>query len=242
MSILAVPISEKLPFLVGGLDRPNPNVFQEISVPDVPRETKVKIANEPKEWEEAFCLVAASYRARGYEHSSSKNLRFTPYHALPGSVTFVAKQQEKVIATLSLIPDNTLLGLPLESLYGSEIDGLRAAGRRIVEVTSLADQGLGLREFTPIFIALMRLMSQHGIRENADTWVITINPRHRLFYTKVMGFVSLGPQRLYPSVQNHPAEAYMLDVPLLKTNAPQMYEKLFGEQLPDDALTAHPMA
>jgi len=202
---------------------------------------QVKIATEPHEWEQAFRLVAEGYRARGYEAADSRKLRFTPYHALAGTVTFVATHDTRVIATLTLVPDNSLLGLPLEVLYAAEIAELRRAGRRLVEVTSLADEGLGLREFPPIFTALMRIMSQYGIRRQADTWVITINPRHRLFYTRIMGFVPLGPQRQYASVQNHPAEAFMLDVPLLKANAPRMYTALFGEQLPDEALTACPM-
>src|SRR5262249_15939786 len=118
---------------------------------------------------------------------------------------------------------------------------LRRAGRRLVEVTSLADQGLNLREFIPIFIALMRLMSQYVLSQNADTWVITINPRHRVFYRRVMGFVPFGPQRAYPSVQNHPAEAYMLDLKLARANAPQMHQNLVGQPLPTEALLAQPM-
>src|SRR5207244_27439 len=66
----------------------------------------------------------------------------------------------------------------------------------------------------------------------------SINPRHRSFYRKLWGFVPLGPWRAYPQVQNHPAEAYLLDVPLLKANAPEMFRQIFGEWLPRDMLKA----
>src|SRR5207249_986101 len=164
------------------------------------------------DWDQAFRLVAATYQARGYDPPDAGPVRFTPYHALPDTVTFVAKHGNAVVATLSLVQDNTLLGLPMQSIYASEIEALRQAGRRLVEVTSLADAGLDLREFVPVFMTLMRLLSQYGISQGADTWVISINPKHRSFYRKVMGFVPLGPWRAYPLVQNHPAEAYLLDV------------------------------
>jgi hypothetical protein len=161
-----------------------PMIGRPVPVAGVSREICVKIATTRSEWEDAFRLVARTYRSRGYEPEDTHDLRFTPFHALPNTVTFVAKHGDEVVATLSLVLDNVLLGLPMEGLYGPEIAGLRGAGRRLVEVTSLADQNLSLREFTPVFLALMRVMSQYGIRQNADTWAITINPRHRLFYTR----------------------------------------------------------
>jgi hypothetical protein len=182
--------------------------------------------------------VAQSYAKRGYDPLDWLGVRFTSHHALPDTTTFIARAANQIVATLSLVADNSLLGLPMESIYGPEIEQLRQDGRRLVEVTGLADHGLSLREFLPIFVALMRLSSQFGIRQRADTWVITVNPRHRSFYQKVMGFEQIGETRAYPSVQDHPAEAFMIDMPLLQANAPAMYQQVFGESLPADALTA----
>jgi hypothetical protein len=70
--------------------------------------------------------------------------------------------------------------------------------------------------------------------------VISVNPKHRNYYRKVLGFVPLGPWRAYPSVQNHPAEAYFLDMELLKTK-PVMYEHIMSEALPAEILKTHPM-
>jgi hypothetical protein len=212
-----------------------------VPVPEIERRVQVTIASKPEEWMGAFQLVAASYQARGYEVPTGNPYRFTPFHALPETTVFVAKHQGRVIATLSLVLDNDLLGLPMETVYGEEIAELRRAGRRLLEVTSLADEGLGLREFVPVFVTLMRLSTQYGLRRGADTWVISINPRHRAFYRKVLGFVPLGPWRAYPSVQNHPAEAYRLDPGLMRDNAPQMYERLLGEPLPEATLMARRM-
>jgi hypothetical protein len=74
-----------------------------IQVPGLARNVHVKIASARPEWTQAFALVAASYRARGYQRANGTALRFTPYHALPDTVTFVAKHGDTVIATLSLV-------------------------------------------------------------------------------------------------------------------------------------------
>ena len=209
-----------------------------IQVPGLVRDVHVKIASVRAEWTQAFALVAASYRARGYQCANSKAFRFTPYHALPDTVTFVAKHGDAVIATLSLVFDNTLLGLPMASIYGTEIDRLRAAGRHVVEVTSLADAGLGIREFVPIFVSLMHLMTQYALSQDADALVISVHPRHRNFYRKVLGFVPLGTCRAYPAVEDHPAEGYFVDEPLLWAKAPRMHETMLGRRLPPQALAS----
>ena len=143
-----------------------------------------------------------------------------------------------MVATLSVVPDTELCGLPMESVYGAEIEGLRQQGRRLAEATSLADQDLGIHEFVRVFKTLIKVGMQYHVRQGGDSWVIAVNPRHRGFYQKVLGFVPLGPRRAYPSVQGHPAEAYVSGVDLLRTHAPEMNREVFGEPLPDSVLRA----
>jgi hypothetical protein len=202
------------------------------------RAFEVKVATERGEFEQAFQLLAARYQARGYEDPSPKLFRFTPFHVLPDTVTFVAKHGDRVVATLSLVPDTSLLGLPMECIYGEEIARLRREGRRLAEATSLADGGLGTREFIQVFTALIKLAMQYHLRQGGDGWVITVNPRHRNYYRKVLGFEPLGPCRSYPMVRDHPAEAFLLDVDLMKANAPRMHGEILGEPLPESVLTA----
>jgi hypothetical protein len=153
-------------------------------------------------------------------------------------VNLVAKHGDRVLATLSLIPDTTRLGLPMESIYAAEVAQLRCHGRRLAEATSLADEGLSLREFVRVFRALIRLGMQYHVSRGGDSWVITVHPRHRNFYQKVVGFVPLGSCRAYPAVQGHPAEAYILDAKLMKVHAPEMHRDVFGEPLPEHVLAA----
>lgn len=214
---------------------------QPVSVPGVSRPIQVKLASEEQEWQQAYELVAVTYQARGYEAPSSKLVRFTPYHALPDTATFVAQYGGEVLATLSVVVDNTLLGLPIETIYEAEVAELRRAGRRLAEATSLADRGLSRSEFIPVFLTMIRLAMQYAVKQGSGTWLITVNPRHRSFYSRAMGFVPLGPRRSCPSVQDHPAEAYLLDDALMTANAPAMRERIFGEDLPDAVLPAPAM-
>ena len=200
------------------------------------RSIAIKIASEQAEWEQVFQLLADNYRARGYEVEGSQPFRFTPYHVLPDTMIFVAKHQERILATLSLVPDTSLLGLPMESIYGDEVADLRRQGRCLGEATSLADSDLSSREFLQAFQAMIKLGMQYHVTRGGDTFVITVNPRHGGFYQKVLGFVPLGSCRAYPSVMDHPAEAYLVDRKLMEANAPKMYHEVFGELLPRQVL------
>jgi hypothetical protein len=213
-------------------------VPRSIAVPNVGRALAVKFASSESEWEQAFALAASSYQARGYESPGVSRLRFTPYHALPDTVTLVAKEEEHVLATFSIVLDNTLLGLPMENTYPDEIAALRQRGRRLFEATTLAEDGLNVREFMQVFLTLIKLSMQYHTSQGGDAYVIAVNPRHRKFYTKIMGFVPLGPLRSYAAVQDHPAEAFLLDNQLLRANAPDTYRQMFDESLPRESLLA----
>jgi hypothetical protein len=196
------------------------------------RTIRVGFARERGEFEQAFRLLAAGYRARGYAEPGDQPYRFTPHHVLPDTATAVARDGGTVVATLSLVPDTGLLGLPMEAVYRPEVEALRGAGRRLGEITSLADRDLAPREFLRVFMGLIRLTFQAHVRRGGDTWVFAVNPRHSLFYRKVIGAEPLGPRRSYASVNDHPAEAFWLDRRVLQANAPAKFQEFFGEDLP----------
>lgn len=202
---------------------------------------EVKLASEPWEWEQAFQLLAATYQERGYEWNTEKAYRFTCFHALPDTALFVARQDSEVVATLTLVADNDLLGLPLDALYAEEADALRRQGRRIGEVTSLASRALGQREFLSVFLTMIRLMGQYHLAQGGDTWAVTVNPRHKAFYCRLLGADPLGPCRPYPAVGDAPAEAFWFDRPLIKARTPRTYEIIFDDLVPDGCLQAWPL-
>jgi hypothetical protein len=208
-----------------------------VPVRGLTRAIRVKIASERGEFEQAFQLLSERYKARGLEAPDARKYRYTEHHTLPGTVTFVALEADRVVATLSLVPDNTALGLPMECIYAEEVDSLRRRGRRLGEVISLAEDGLSYREFLRVFGALIRMMGQYHVRQGGDAWVIAVNPRHRDFYCRVHGFVPLGPRRAYSAVQDNPAEALELDMESMRERVPAKYHEYFGEPIPRSVLT-----
>jgi hypothetical protein len=208
-----------------------------VPVEGVHREITVELAATRHDWEDALHLVAGNYQQRRYETGHTCDLRFTSYHALPDTVVTIAKEHGRVLATMSVFVDNTLLGLPMDDLYAAELRPLRAAGRRLCEAGCLASRDLNLREFMAVFEALIRLVWQHHVAEGGDTVVISCNPRHRLYYTRVLGCEPMGGVRAYAAVENHPAEAFVLHVDRLRQYSPAMYAKIFGCPLPAAALT-----
>lgn len=209
-----------------------------VPVPGIARDISVKMAATADEWEQALRLTADSYRARGYEPGAGGEFRFTPYHVLPQTVVLVAKERDRVVATLSLVMDNSLLGLPMAAIYGLEVRALRRAGRRLGEVSNFAESGLGLSDFLAVLVSLIKLAWNHHVHHGGDTALISCTPRHGVFYEKVLGFVSLGPARPYPWVQNAIAGGYMLDVPLMQQRVPEIYQKVFEQPLPPDVVQA----
>jgi hypothetical protein len=204
------------------------------------RDIRVRIATERSELEGASALLAPGPRARGAGCPGNESYLLTPHRGLPGTVTLVAVDAGRVVATLSLVPDSADLGLPMERLYGPEITHLRQDGRRLAEAVGLADAGLTIREFVQVFKALCTLAVQYHAGRGGDTWVIAIDPRHRNFYERVMGFVPLGPQGSSPTVQDQEPSsgAYLLDLELMAANAPQMYREVFEDPLPAAVLAA----
>jgi hypothetical protein len=185
--------------------------------------------------------VAAKYSEKGYVESEEDELHFTLYHALPDTVTFIAKEGDRVLTTMSLVPDNMVLGLPMESVYAEEIEDLRLKGKRLNEVTCLADADLPLRQFVPVFMAMSRLLLQYNASQGSNELVIEVNPRHVKFYRKVWGFVPIGPRRACPLVQGAPAEAFYMDIHLMRENASTTYEFAYSEPLPQEALVSRRM-
>ena len=138
-----------------------------VVVPISGRSIVVGLARERVEFEQAFRLLAVNYQARGYDGPGPRPFRFTPFHVLPDTTTFVAKDVGKVVATLSLVPDTRLLGLPMESIFGPEVEALRREGRRTGEVTGLADRDLSPREFLPVFMAPILI---RPVKAVLDAW------------------------------------------------------------------------
>lgn len=206
-----------------------------VPVLGVARSLTVQLASTPDEWRQALALISENYQSCGYECAGA-DYRFTLHHALPDTVVLVAKERSTVVATFTLVADNTVLGLPVESSYPEEVERFRREGRRLFETTCLADRGLSLREFAPVLTALFQLGWQYVVSRGGDLNIIHVTPRHAQFYRRAFGFEALGPHRACPHVQNTVGVALYLDRSLMAARSPQVGQRLLGQRLPALAL------
>jgi hypothetical protein len=200
-----------------------------------------KVANTPAERRDAFRLVYDAYLRAGLARPNPHRVRVTPYHLLPTTHVFIARYQGEVISTLSLVGDNEL-GLPMESVYGAEIDRRRTLGLSISEVSCLADRRSSRREFLTVFCGLSRVMAQFARRQGYDQLLVVCHPKHSAFYIRYLGFEVIGGLTECPHVLNKPAVALCLDFDRVDREPPACYERFFGEWLSEEQLRSSGMS
>jgi hypothetical protein len=169
----------------------------------------VKQAETQEELEAAYRLVHQSYVEAGYMDPHPSGLRVRAFEVLPQTATFIAVENGEVIGTISLIVDSPL-GLPMEESYREEVNALRAQGRKIAEVSSLA-VAKGSRNLG-IFVRLCKYMTLFAISVGVEDLCIAISPEHAPFFKEVYLFETMGEVRSYSSAKEDPVVALRLDL------------------------------
>jgi hypothetical protein len=98
----------------------------------------------------------------------------------------------------------------VDQLYKREVDQLRAMGRKPCDITRLAvDQDIKSKS---VLAALFHLTFIYGHNiHRATDFLIEVNPRHVVFYQRMLGFVPFGEERVCPRV-NAPAVLLRLEL------------------------------
>ena len=194
-----------------------------------------KVAGSPTERRDAFGLVYEQYLKSGLSEPNQHRVRVTPFHLLSTTHVFVAYRSGQIIATMTLVGDGAL-GLPMESIYGDEVEARRAQGLRLSEVSCLADRRSDHRHFLSVFVGLSRVMAQFARRQGYDQLLVVCHPRHAAFYQHYLGFAMIGSVARCPHVQNKPAVPLCLDFDYVDRHPPACYKRFFGDWLPDQQL------
>jgi len=180
--------------------------------PDDSRRIKVRLADSDGHRMRASFLVQRRYAWRGYEVGEIPSM-------LPNRITLSACDGDETIATISVGLDSTL-GLFVDKLYRDEVDALRAEKRKVCEFTKLAAEA-DLRS-RPVLAALFHVAYIYARRINDCTDLfVEVNPRHVLFYKRMLGFQDCGPERHDPRVQA-PAILLRLDLAFAQQQIAEM--------------------
>lgn len=214
-----------------------------LHIDDVTKTTgdiKYKIASTRTEREAAFRLVYDSYLRAGLGRSNCFRMRVTPYHLLTTTDIFLARCGADVIATVTLVADGKL-GLPMESVYKTEVAQRREERLNLGEISCLADRRRDFRRTLPVFTELCRLMIQTARKRGMDETLVAVHPKHARFYQRFCAFEQIGEEAIYERVCNHPAVAMSLNFARLDRQGHANYEKFFAETIPAEELAPRPI-
>lgn len=146
---------------------------------------KIRLATSDDRLQSASLLIQKRYAWRGYDAAN--------INQDPNRITLLAFEQDAIVGTLTLGLDSPV-GLSVDDMYKAEVNALRAAGRKVCEITKLAiDESVKSRQ---VLAALFHIAYIYGrnIHQGTD-FVIEVNPRHVLFYKRMLGFEHYGPER-----------------------------------------------
>ncbi|MCK6473474.1 MAG: hypothetical protein L6R28_17255 [Planctomycetes bacterium] len=189
----------------------------------------LRMANGLQDRRRAWRLAYEVYLEKGYAQPAGDCCWYGRHDALPETVTFLAEDNGRPVAAVTLVFDSPWK-LPADEVAGSALDALRAQGRRPCELVSLVslEQGRRGAEIVKHLFKLAWVAARHGA--DATDFVITVNPRHVSYYTTVLLFERLGATVPCPRVKGAPADFLRLDLLNAEGRYAQRYDALLGRR------------
>ncbi len=207
-----------------------PLVRRMFAVPqNLPSGLVFKKAETFDEIEQAFRVAFDAFHERGLVSDNKGRLRVTKFHALPTTNILIAKLNDEVIATMTVVVDSAM-GLPLEKLF--DIQDIRNRSVRMAEISTLAIKASHRSQrgqlLLPLCNFMYRLCRQYlGV----DVLVAAVHPAIQDFYRCILLFqdINNAEVKTYDFVQGAEAVASWLNIAELPAN----YIKVYGNKKPE---------
>jgi len=195
----------------------------------------IKIARTDSEWRQAFALLKIRFEENDLIPKSDKQYYFRSWDSLPNTTLFIAREQDQVIATTTLVWDQPYLGLPVDSVYKKEVDYFRTKNLRVAEGGMIATvNGLGYKQALQATVGIVKLGIAYFFDQQGDILISSAHPKHNKFYQKKFGFELLGTEKDYPDRNNKPVQAYYLNQYVMSKLAPECYKDVCTFRLTED--------
>ncbi|MEO7031725.1 MAG: N-acetyltransferase [Herbaspirillum sp.] len=175
---------------------------------------RIRFADTEEGRNSASMLVNKMYSWRGYAgvHKIAKR---------KNRITLTASMDVSVIGTVTLSLDSPT-GLMADEVFKDQIDLRRGPGRKLCELTKLAFDPSVKSPFALAALFHMCFIYARRMNQCTDAF-IEVNPRHRRYYEKMLGFKLQGERRTNNRVN---APAYLLWIDL--DNMEELVEKFGG--------------
>lgn len=179
------------------------------------RQFKIRAADDHGGRSAASVLLGRMYATRGYACTP------LPQHPLTERLTLIATEDTETIGTITVGFDSPKR-LLVDELFLEETDALRSAGHRLCEFTKLAMDSVVRSKRVLASLFHVAYIYSHRVM-GLDSLLIEVNPRHVLYYERMLGFRTIGATRHNPRV-NAAAVLLCLDLAL----AEQQIERFGG--------------
>jgi hypothetical protein len=181
---------------------------------------------------EAWSLVYQAYRRAGLIDPNPFEIHTVPQAVGPQTMVVTGMMGPEVGTTVSAYIDHPG-GLPLDTVYRPEIDGLRAEGRKVMEVGLFGDRRDHLTRSSVGLFELMRFAFFYAVHTKCDDALIGIHPRHAPFYQRYIGLEPMADLRTHPAVKDHPVVLMRMDFRAKRERMPKGLAYFVNNELPE---------
>ena len=168
------------------------------------------VAQDADQVVEAWELVYKSYLKVGLIDPNPARIHTAPEAVGPNTAVVRGRLGHMVTCTLSAYLDGPS-GLPLDSVYPDELRAMRDRGETPLELGLFADRRERMYRSIDALLGMMRLGTYFGVHVGATQGVIGVHPHHVKFYTRLLAFDVIGPERSYGVVKDHAVVLLRLD-------------------------------
>jgi len=174
------------------------------------------LATTIADFEGAFRLLHERYVWRRYMLPQPSGRRLGLHHVLPSTKVVVAKAEDRVVGTITIVEDSCV-GLPMDEAFGGELGRLRERGRRLAEGASLAAGRVDGVPGVAIVVRLLRMAVLYAARiARRDELCFVVRPRHREFYLNLFPFRRFREMRFYPRIGGADVIGLRLDLRVVR--------------------------
>jgi hypothetical protein len=191
----------------------------------------MKVSECWREREEALRLVHRVYSRTGLADGTSAGIRVMRQHLSDDTEILVATKGNQVVFTVTLVRDS-VIGLPLESLFEEEVESMRSQGIRLAEISCLAfDTDLNdNRARFNTFVQAMSLLGYVARRKGVDRLLLAVHPRHAKVYERLFGCIRCSEAREYAAVRGNPAILCMHDFASLDETGYPLHRAIYSTE------------
>lgn len=159
-------------------------------------------------------MIRKAYGAIGYvgPDTTDQEIESHVYSNRDDAVTVLAANDAGLsVGTVSAITDAKNI-LPMDEVYGAELQQLRADGFKTAEIRRFAVDTEQLQDNKlDLSIELLGIALKFIFLQQCDYVCFMISPAHKVFYES-LGCVPFGEERPCPAISGRPVVAYILDI------------------------------